>query len=427
MMKLRCAAALLLAGLLWWSGGMAEERAFTGYTIRDSQTKKMADGVTYYLYELLPEDGNAQRGQRIHLIEVEKKAIGRVRPVALPSGVRIHKSLKTPLTILKNAEQTVRGTILAGVNGDFFDIRAGGSVGHLKTDGEWRIAGEFPEGWAVGVAADGTPFIGQVREKITLTMPDGTEVPVNALNGLRGDTSRLDISPENVRVARKDNQLVLYTPDFWKATDTPNGGTEAVIVPDGALTGGTITARVERVNRRHKKGGTTLSKGRMILSGTGEGATLLRQLKAGDSVTLTLTVEPPFDSAVSVLGGGRPDGGPLLMLEGEPTDLGPFKAISEDVDYFYYRHHARTVFGLREDGGYFILALDGYKPDYFGMTLDEVQTLLCDLDAYTAVNLDGGSSTAMVLRISDRLRLITDFAATNRQIPVGSALALILQ
>ena len=43
------------------------------------------------------------------------------------------------------------------------------------------------------------------------------------------------------------------------------------------------------------------------------------------------------------------------------------------------------------------------------------------------MNLDGGSSTAMVLRISDRLRLITDFAATNRQIPVGSALALILQ
>ena len=40
MMKLRCAAALLLAGLLWWSGGMAEERAFTGYTIRDSLRKE---------------------------------------------------------------------------------------------------------------------------------------------------------------------------------------------------------------------------------------------------------------------------------------------------------------------------------------------------------------------------------------------------
>ena len=198
-----------------------------------------------------------------------------------------------------------------------------------------------------------------------------------------------------------------------------------VIIPDRALTEGTLTAQVERVYRRQKKEGTALKEGRMILSGTGEGDKLLRTLKKNDTVQITLTSQPPFDRTVIAAGGGRPDGGPLLIWEGEPTDLEPMKAISVDVLYFY-RHHPRTVFAIREDGGYFMLAVEGNNTGSFGMTLEETQILLKDLGAYTAVNLDGGPSTTMAIRLDGKLKLMTNTTGVkNKQTNVGSALVLI--
>ena len=426
MRTVRRAALFLLALMCLYTGASAEEeRTFTGFRVKDVQVRPLAEGITYSRYDLLPEGTDTDKGQRFHLVEVAPSAVSRVRLAAIPSGPRIHKGQKTPMAIFKNAEPETDGTILAGVNGDYFDVRSGGTVGHLKVNGRWLVAGEFPEGWSVGIDEAGVPMVGQPKVSMSLTLPDGTEVPINALNGLRKDTAKADTSPENVRTARRDNLLVLYTAEYWKATDTPGGGTEVVIDPEGDLTGGPLTAKVVRVVKRHPKGGTTLKKGRMVLSGTGDGAAVLRQLKAGDTVTITLTAEPPFDSAVGVLGGGRPDGGPLLMWQGRPTDLAQLKAMADDLEYFYVRHHALTVLALREDGGYFLLALDGYRPERFGMTVDDLQVLLCDLKAYTALNLDGGSSTAMAIRYDDRLHLMTDTASSNRQIPVSSALMLV--
>ena len=163
----------------------------------------------------------------------------------------------------------------------------------------------------------------------------------------------------------------------------------------------------------------------MVLSGTGEADQLLRTLNQGDTVRITLTSQPPFDRAVIAAGGGRPDGGPLLIREGAPTDLEPMKAISVDVVYFY-RHHPRTVFALREDGGYFMLAVEGNNTGSYGMTLEETQTLLQDLGAYTALNLDGGPSTTMAVRLDGKIRLMTNTTGVkNRQTNVGSALILI--
>ena len=424
-MNVRRGAVLLAVLLLAAVSACAEERAFTGYTIADSQLEMLAEGVRYSRYVLAPVDREAKYGQRINLIEVFPEALGTTRLIAAPGSAHIHKGLKSLTTILDAAQSGMEGTVLGGVNADFFDMTAGGSVGYLKTGREWLIAGEFRDGWAVGMTEEGTPVIGQPRTRIILTMPDGAETEIDALNGLRADTPRSDISPENMRAARKDNQLVLYTPAFGRKTYTPGGGTEAVIIPDGALTEGTLTARVERVYKRQKKEGTALKEGRMVLSGTGEADQLLRTLNQDDTVRITLTSQPPFDRTVIAAGGGRPDGGPLLIREGAPTDLEPMKAISVDVLYFY-RRHPRTVFAIREDGGYFMLAVEGNNTGSWGMTLEETQTLLKDLGAYTALNLDGGPSTTMAVRLDGKIRLMTNTTGVrNRQTNVGSALILI--
>ena len=423
-MKPRLGAILALLLLLTVTA-CAEEYAFTGYNIIESQAETLADGVQYSRYVLLPIDRDAKYGQRINLIEVTSEAVSTTRLSAAPSSDRIHKGLNGLTTILESAQGETEEIILGGVNADFFDMTAGGCVGYLKTEREWLVAGEFLDGWVVGMTESGEPVIGQPQTELVLTMPDGSEAVINALNGLRADTPKSEISPENVRVARKDNQLVLYTPAFGRKTYTPGGGTEVVIIPDGTLTEGTLTAQVERVYKRQKKEGTVLKEGRMILSGTGEADKLLRTLKKNDTVQITRTAQPPFDRAVIAVGGGRPDGGPLLIQEGEPTDLEPMKAISVDVLYFY-RHHPRTVFAMREDGGYFILAVEGNNAGSFGMTLEETQVLLKDLNAYTAVNLDGGPSTTMAIRLDGKLKLMTNTTGIkNKQTNVGSALILI--
>ena len=417
---------LALAVLLTVSAA-AEERTFTGFSVTETRAGKLAEGVDYSYYELLPPDGNVNHGQRISLIEVHGEALLNTRLLAVPgSPTRIHKGLKTLTTILDDVQAGTEGVILAGVNGDFFDMAWGGNVGNLKSEDEWLTAGEFPDGWACGMTAEGKPLIGQPQAEITLTMPDGEEVPIDALNAPRSDTPRMDCSPENVRTARKDNFLVLYTDAYSRATDTPGGGTEVILKPGGALTGkGILSAVVEKVAKQPKKGGTKIQNGRMVLSGAGDSAKLLRKLKAGDTVQLSISVQPPFDRAEIIIGGGRPDGGPLLMKDGELTDLEPMKAISDDVVYFY-RHHPRTVFAIREDGSYFLLAVEGNRSGSFGMTLEEMQVLLTDLDAYTALNLDGGPSTTMAIRVNDRLKAVTDTTGgKGRLTPVGSALVLV--
>ena len=420
------AALLLGIMILCPPVACAEEQTFTGFRVKHVQTETLADGITYSKYTLLSPDGNPRHGQKVNVLEVSRGARSGVRLLAVNSSVNIYKALKPLGTILKRVREEIDDEILAAVNGDFFDISSGGSVGYLKTEDQWMVAGEFPEGWAVGMTSDGEPLIGQPKVSITLTLPDGTELPINALNGLRADTPWRETGPANVRETRRDNQLVLFTPAYGSKTHIFGGGTEVSLMPDGELTGEeALTAVVEKVYKNLKNGGTSLKDGRMVLSAYGDAETALRALKAGDAVVIRLTAGPPFDQSMIAIGGGRPDGGPLLMREGRPAEIVQAEDDPEVGEQFY-RHHPRTVFAVREDGSYFLLAVEGNNDDAFGMTLEQTQAVLKDLGAYTAVNLDGGPSTTMAVRQGEKLKVVTNTTGVkDRQTPVGSALILV--
>ncbi|ACA56271.1 phosphodiester glycosidase family protein [Clostridium botulinum] len=55
----------------------------------------------------------------------------------------------------------------------------------------------------------------------------------------------------------------------------------------------------------------------------------------------------------------------------------------------------RTAIGQREDGAILMLVIDGRQASSLGATLKDVQDIMLQYDAYTATNLDGGSSTTM--------------------------------
>lgn len=55
----------------------------------------------------------------------------------------------------------------------------------------------------------------------------------------------------------------------------------------------------------------------------------------------------------------------------------------------------RTAIGQRKDGAILMLVIDGRQASSVGATLKDVQDIMLQYEAYTATNLDGGSSSTM--------------------------------
>jgi hypothetical protein len=85
-------------------------------------------------------------------------------------------------------------------------------------------------------------------------------------------------------------------------------------------------------------------------------------------------------------------GFPELVVEGTAMTSFPDRGDAAD-------RHPRTAMGLTEDRKTFILAVvDGRSTTSVGMTGAELATLMKEMGAYTAFNLDGGGSSQMWLR-----------------------------
>jgi exopolysaccharide biosynthesis protein len=97
------------------------------------------------------------------------------------------------------------------------------------------------------------------------------------------------------------------------------------------------------------------------------------------------TPEPWMSGAVS--------GWPTVVEDCEPVERLP------GSDHFTRAPHPRTAVGLSADQQVlYLVVADGRREDVPGLTLPELARLMDDLGACTAVNLDGGGSSAMWVR-----------------------------
>lgn len=78
---------------------------------------------------------------------------------------------------------------------------------------------------------------------------------------------------------------------------------------------------------------------------------------------------------------------PALILDGEKVDNGDYRLGLS----------ARTAIGQRADGAILMLVVDGRQPDSFGANMADLSDLLLEHGAVVAANLDGGTSTALVM------------------------------
>jgi exopolysaccharide biosynthesis protein len=101
--------------------------------------------------------------------------------------------------------------------------------------------------------------------------------------------------------------------------------------------------------------------------------------------------------------------GPTLLLKGQPVRQDAAEGWAMGVlaepahtllmHDWINRRNPRTAIGVRADGTVLLVVVDGHRHNAsVGVTIDELRQLMASLGAVDAVNLDGGGSSAMVLR-----------------------------
>lgn len=262
---------------------------------------------------------------------------------------------------------TARGATSVGVNGDFFNLATGHSVGVFLRDGV--LARRSTTGRsAVAVGFDGRLIVDRFRYSGRWWTSAGRAHNLEQLNRA--------IDPPGVGLFT--SSYGGPTPRVRHAVDVVLGGFPPAVL-NGELTG-TVTA-VDR-------GGRTLipQHGAVIQARGPARSLLLAEAPVGAQVSVRLRLpELPADAA-DALGGG-----PLLVRDGVPI---------RTVDEFFastgiLSRHPRTAIGQRADGGLLFVVADGRSRASYGLTTWQLATAMANLGAVTAMGFDGGGSSTL--------------------------------
>jgi hypothetical protein len=180
---------------------------------------------------------------------------------------------------------------------------------------------------------------------------------------------------------------------------------------------------VQRVQDRR---GVSLRPGITTLQATGTATSLLERVRAGDRLRLRTGLRQP----------GRPrgvpasstviNGGPQLVQGGQEQITqaadGFVRPTDPSFSYgFVAKRNPRTFAGVDASGRTLLVTVDGRSVDELGLSIPETADVARSLGMVEAVNLDGGGSTAMVIR-GELISRPSDAAGER---PVGDALLVL--
>lgn len=191
---------------------------------------------------------------------------------------------------------------------------------------------------------------------------------------------------------RATNNTILYTSDFYKNnTDTNEWGTEVVLKgpknPELTL-GQTIEMEVDAIRPEGNKTPIKISDDYFVLSGHGNASNRLKQMKVGDIVKINVGMDEKWQGSEFMLAGG-----PLLVKDGK-VDIS-MNSGSWNANAI----RARTAVGIDKsrEKVFFVTVDEKQANGKTGMNMKQLAQLMIDMGADTALNLDGGGSTTMVV------------------------------
>ena len=198
---------------------------------------------------------------------------------------------------------------------------------------------------------------------------------IPACGGRGGD--RPTQRPDSALTCTDPSELVLFETRYGALR--PSTGVEALV------RGGVV----ERIGRPRSR---PIPRDASVLSGSGDAATFLRS---------SLEVGAPAQIELG-LGAGHAlvtGGGPRLLARGRVAVAAGSEGFAPlSAPGFVASRHPRTLAGVKSDGTVLLVTVDGRRPGWSaGVTLPEAARMMRALGARTALNLDGGGSTGMVV------------------------------
>ena len=306
--------------------------------------------------------------QSVHLVEVDLGTPEISLEVSL-AGDRITSLETTTSQAHRKSSEGHRS--VAAINGDVWGGYA--SPTRFAPNGIDISAGELVTAARLarptfGIDASGAPLIGDVLESASLAWPDGTVRMIGRVNQ-----------------ARTNQELVLYTPRFGPATPDDIGGTDVVL--EGIALPLTPTGVHQAVVRevRPATGGIPIAPDTIVLNGPAGSA--LDALIPGDALPLTLSITPGWENVREAIGGRE-----FIVRDGV-TSISPHTAVADQL-------HPRTALGITAAGDLVMATVDGRQSGYSaGVDLEELAELMLSRGAVQALNMDGGGSTTMAVRL----------------------------
>ena len=294
-----------------------------------------------------------------------------------------------------------RHRAVAAINSGFFrfdtSIFAGDPAGALKIDGV--VLSEPDRGRAV-------IFIDNRRDRTVVEF---------GRFGARDwvEVGGLELVIDGMNRERRENELLIFTPEFHRTTLTSPEGVEVIVRGD----------RV--VSILNGIGSLAIPSDGYILSATGtKRHEIMRSLRIGDRLRRFTAVVPVGGETTPPAQYNFEDhtNGVSILLKNGAINL-TWEA-ERAIRSFAEDRHPRTAVAKLKDGRLLMITADGRQPGVsVGMTLRELAEYLLSIGSVDAINLDGGGSTTMVLGG----RVINTPSDTNRERKVSVAIVVTLR
>ena len=335
------------------------------WNVSNERVLSAAEGVEYHKYYLDTNRG----GMHIHTVRVAHLSGHALMPVIANDKLN---------TVAHVDDLAGNVGAVAAINGGFFDTgKTRLPVGLVKI--KRRIVFEqFLNRAVLGIDEHGHLHFDRFQLHSHVYIPSvDDKTPIHGYNR-----------------KRKNNELILFTPEFGPTTKTNEHGVELVlhrISPD-TVEEPFVLLEPDRyiitgVNNKDSTippDGAVLSIHKPALSGM----SWLKYVRLGQEIQVKSNVPSGWESFPYLLGGG-----PMLLKDGE-VSLDPAR---EGFGSYFSRPNARTAVGMTNAGDSVIIVVDAAGASG-GATWEELAVVCRDLlDCTDAMGFDGGGSSTMFL------------------------------
>lgn len=344
-------------------------------TKADTQQKVISPGVTYFQERYQSKDLR----EVVNYLHIDLANSYTSLEIGLPDP---YNSLKTTTNIAK--ANNYEGHRVVGATNAAYFAGNGAPLNLLVNNNvivNYGILGDTANSptqqpVAFGVSQSGKAIADYYKTDVSFT-----------LNGTKHNIDRINYE-------RTANTTVLYT-SSEASTNTNNWGLEIIVTGASKNTetlsfGDVITGTVESVTPYGQTGNSTVPADGFVISiQNKELASQFENLEPGTPIQVNLGIDEKWMNAKFILAAG-----PLLVKDGKVNISMP------QSEGFSKTRSDRTAVAVDATGKkVFLVTVDGRQEGHSnGTNLPDLASYLISKGAHSAINLDGGGSTTMVVR-----------------------------